>query len=89
MISNLQEFKKVATKLGNSIDQYDSHIMSFEYLVSPSNIGLRKRKRVKRVFNKVARIPSSSTDPRIFNSCGNIGEKSVKEVRFSMKSNLI
>ena len=37
----------------------------------------------------MARVPSSSTGPSIFNSCGNIGEKSVKEVRFSMKSNLI
>ena len=37
----------------------------------------------------MARVPSSSTGPSIFNSCGKIGEKSVKEVRFSMKSNLI
>ena len=36
----------------------------------------------------MARVPSSSTGPSIFNSCGKIGEKSVKEVRFSMKSNL-
>ena len=89
VISNLQEFEKVAIELGNSIDQYDSHVMSLEYLVSPSNTRSEKRKRVKSVQNKMARVPSSSTGPSIFNSCGKIGEKSVKEVRFSMKSNLI
>ena len=49
VISNLQEFKKVAIELGDSIDQYDSHVMSLEYPVSPSNTGLEKRKRVKSV----------------------------------------
>ena len=49
VISNIQEFEKVATELGDSIDQYDSHVMSLEYPVSPSNTRSKKRKRVKSV----------------------------------------
>ena len=49
MISNIQEFEKAARELGDSIDQYDSHVMSLEYLVSPSNARSKKRKRVKSV----------------------------------------
>ena len=49
VISNIQEFEKVATELGDSIDQYDSHVMYLEYTVSPSNTGSKKRKRVKSV----------------------------------------
>lgn len=90
VISNLQkEFEKVAAELGDGIDQYGSPVMSLAAPVSPSDVGSKKRKRVKNVENKVARSPSLSTGPSTFSSCGKSGEKSVKKVRFSMKSNLV
>lgn len=90
VISNLQkEFEKVAAELGDGIDQYGSPVMSLAAPVSPSDVGSKKRKRVKSVENKVARSPSLSTGPSTFSNCGKSGEKSVKKVRFSMKSNLV
>lgn len=90
VISNLQkEFEKVAAELGDGIDQYGSPVMSLAAPISPLDIGSKKRKRVKNVENKVSRSPSLSTGPSTFSSCGKSGEKSVKKVRFSMKSNLV
>ena len=47
VISNIQEFEKVCIELGDSIGQYNSHVMSLEYPLYPSNIGPKKKEKGK------------------------------------------